>query len=337
MLSKESFKKAFSGQHIKDVAVKKSNCFYFLLRNSEQSAKASAVSESDVDKRWVCLLLDQESDKNVSGKKYEGYDSFVISASEYPESKAICISDDGNVFLLDGSQYDKEDIPRSEIGPLRGTVLRARMIQGMLYVAGSLYSVCRRRGPKDWESLCLNLPLGTSAERKDLKKRIDMAFQDIDGFSRDDLYAVAGRGVVWHFNGKAWRRIPFPSNMLLESICCAGDNHVYVGAQSGALFRGRGDKWEMIHSGGMSLPFKDIVWHADQLWCTSDYGLWTVKDNKVRAVDELPAEIKVCSGNLSVADGVMLMGGAHGAAFHDGKKWQLIFNQHQMEQSLEKK
>lgn len=223
----------------------------------------------------------------------------------------------------------------SKQGPLRGAVRRTRMVQGMTYAVGGGRSVCRRRGPNDWESLCLNLPLGAQAEYDDVKKSEDMAFEDIDGFAHDDLYVVAGRGVVWHCNGKAWRRVPFPSNMFLESVCCAGDGHVYIGAQAGTLFRGRGDQWEMIHRGNMSLPFRDIVWHAGRLWCTSDYGLWTVSGRKLEPVEDLPSEIKVCAGNLSAADGVMLMGGVHGAAFHDGQKWQLIFNQYQMEQSLE--
>ena len=36
-----------------------------------------------------------------------------------------------------------------------------------------------------------------------------------------------------------------------------------------------------------------------------------------------------CAGNLSVGDGAMLMADTHGAAFHDGKDWRLIFNEAQ--------
>ena len=43
----------------------------------------------------------------------------------------------------------------------------------------------------------------------------------------------------------------------------------------------------------------------------------------------VPSEIYVCAGNLSVGDGAMLMAGTHGAAFHDGKERQLIFNEAQ--------
>jgi hypothetical protein len=261
----------------------------------------------------------------------------IVSASKIPQEKGVCISSNGKAFISGGGQYDREDIAMAKEGPRRGAIRRARMIHGMAYAVGAGHTVCRRRGLNDWESLCLNLPLGTPAEHNDEKKSGDMAFEDIDGFSHNDLYAIAGRGVVWHFDGKAWRRIPFPSNMFLESVCCAGDGNVYIGAQSGTLFRGRGDKWEMIYRGHMSLPFKDIVWHANRLWCTSDYGLWTVNSGKLEPVEDLPAEIQVCAGNLSVADGVMLMGGVHGAAFHDGQKWQLIFNQYQMEKSLEQR
>lgn len=237
-------------------------------------------------------------------------------------------------MISGGGKYDTEEIPLHRDGPRRGAIIRARMILGVAYAVGGTHTVCRRRGANDWESICLNLPVGTEADHKDLKKSGDMTFEDIDGFSHNDLYVVGGRGMVWHSDGNAWRQIPFPSNMFLESVCCAGDGHVYIGAQSGTLFRGRGDKWEMIHRGDMSLPFKDIVWHANRLWCTSDYGLWTVNSGKLEPVEDLPSEIKVCAGNLSAADGVMLMGGVHGAAFHDGQKWQLIFNQYQMEQSL---
>jgi hypothetical protein len=161
-----------------------------------------------------------------------------------------------------------------------------------------------------------------------------MAFVDIDGFNEEDMYVVAGRGVVWNLQGKTWKQISFPSNMFLESVCCAGDGYVYIGAQSGTVFRGRDNKWKLVQRGDLTLPFKDLVWHAGQLWGTSDYGLWTLSGDRIRRVDEIPSEIMVSAGNLSVADGMMLMAGTHGAAFHDGEKWQLIFNYYQMEQQL---
>ncbi len=74
------------------------------------------------------------------------------------------------------------------------------------------------------------------------------------------------------------------------------------------------------------LPFKDIVWHASQLWFTNDYGLWNLDGERLVPAVLPSSEIAVCAGNLSVGDGVLLMAGTHGAAIHDGTSWKLIFN-----------
>lgn len=81
-------------------------------------------------------------------------------------------------------------------------------------------------------------------------------------------------------------------------------------------------------SGDMTLSFKDMIWHQDWLWCTSDYGLWTLEAGGLVQAG-VPFEIYVCADNLSVGDGAMLMADTHGAAFCDGKERQLIFNEAQ--------
>lgn len=336
MITQEIFKKSFDGYQIQDVAVRSRSIFYFYTRNKKESEKASAVTQGDVTKRFTAFTF-KNGDVKTSNWELVGpsYSGLTLAASNTPEDKGICITSGGKALISGGGKYDTEEIPLHKEGPRRGAIVRARMILGVAYAVGGTHTVCRRRCANDWQSVCLNLPIGTEADHKDLKKRGDMTFEDIDGFNHGDLYAVGGRGIVWHCDGEVWRQIPFPSDMFLKSVCCAGDGYVYIGAQSGTLFRGRGNNWEMIHRGGMGLPFKDIVWHADRLWCNSDYGLRTMTGNKLESVEDLPPEISVCVGNLSVADGVMLMGGAHGAAFHDGQRWQLLFNQYHMEQSLE--
>ena len=76
----------------------------------------------------------------------------------------------------------------------------------------------------------------------------------------------------------------------------------------------------------LTLPFKDLVWHAGKVWLTRDYGLWNLIDGKLVEADLPSSDIKVCASNLSVGDGEMLMAGTHGAAVHDGKEWKLIFH-----------
>lgn len=335
MFDVAKYKEHLSGYLITDAAIRSKEFFYFAARNEAESVKAGVLSEPTVTKRLISCMPYKPKENRLGSWEFEGYPRFFVGGTQVPASKGICVTTSGDVMASGGGTSEVENpIPKGKDGPRRGAIRRIRMIEGRLYVAGTGHTVCRRRGPNDWESLCLDLPLGTRAEHADEKKSEDMAFNDIDGFGPDDLYAVAGRGVVWHCDGKAWRRIAFPSNMLLESVCCAGDGHVYIGAQSGTLFRGRNNNWTLLHRGQFSLPFKDIVWHAGRLWCTSDYGLWTVEGDKLTEVQLPSSDIAVCAGNLSAADGVMLMAGIHGAAFHDGKEWQLIFNRYKMEQAV---
>ncbi len=112
--------------------------------------------------------------------------------------------------------------------------------------------------------------------------------------------------------------------MLMESICCAGDGYVYVGLQSGGLMRGREDEWEVIHEDNMSVPFKDIVWYQDKVWCTSEYGLWTVGNDGKLVDADVPSLASACAGNLSTADGVLMVAGFNGAALHDGNEWHRL-------------
>jgi hypothetical protein len=73
-----------------------------------------------------------------------------------------------------------------------------------------------------------------------------------------------------------------------------------------------------------AMPFKDKVWFHNRLWCTSDYGVWTVERGKLKEL-VLPPDVKACAGNLSAADGMRLLAGLHGAALYDGTRWNRLF------------
>jgi len=334
LISEREFRENLQGYRITDCAVRGPGYLYFVARNEQEAQSAGVLSEHTVTKRVIHYLGAFEFGNRCGHRWYSGRQTMTASGSLHDESRLLAIETDGSVIAIGGGKsIDENAIPKGKDGPRRGAIRRVRMIGDQLHAVGAGHTACRREGPDAWTSLCFNLPLGTRAEHDDERKSEDMAFNDIDGFGPDDLYAVAGRGVVWHCDGRAWRRIPFPSNMRLESVCCAGDGQVYIGAQSGALFRGRGDRWSMIHDTMLTLPFKDIVWHSDRVWCTSDYGLWTVEGDGL-AEASVGSDIKVCAGNLSAARGVMLMAGTHGAAFHDGSQWHRIFNHHEMDQAV---
>lgn len=326
-ISKAEYAKHFAGYTISDCAVRKQGIYCFIVRNTTESENSGPTAEANVTKKLVTFFPNETGAMRFGESIFEGYQRLAVGASQHHENKSIVVSSGGDVFAGGGgSSEDEDEIPKSLSGPRRGSIVRLRGIDGYLYAAGSGHTVCRRIGRNNWESVCFNLPAPTRADSDNVDRLFDALFADIDGFSATDLYAVAGQGRVWHFDGKKWTSIPFPSNMYLHSVCCAGDGNVYIGAQSGTIFRGRNNQWELISQGELTLPLQDMVWHAGKVWGTNDYGLWYIDGKKLISAEMPSSEIAVCAGNLSVADGVMLMAGAHGAAFHDGTSWHALIN-----------
>ncbi|NHZ40888.1 hypothetical protein [Massilia aquatica] len=314
MISKESWGKFFEGYYIYKCAVATKNHFYFVLLEFVEH------NDTAPRKRLISIILGDD-DEEILCAEYDAeyFDLARLTSVQYPEQHAVMVALDGDVAVMN-SEYSRfeDSIPRGKRGsPLATSATAVASIDGYAYVVGAWRSVCRRIAPGQWETLAdHSLP---TPERNKFG-RSNQGFDVIAGFSASDIYAGGGEGDLWHYDGERWRQCQLPTNMSIETICCAADGCVYVGLQSGSIMKGRHRKWELIHKGNMTLPFQDMVWFQNRVWCTSDYGIWTIDDGKL--VDPaLPAEVRACSGNLSVGDGVMLIAGMYGAIVFDGTRW----------------
>ena len=100
---------------------------------------------------------------------------------------------------------------------------------------------------------------------------------------------------------------------------------MYVSGYEGETYRGREDSWQLIGRPELSLPFADMVWYEDRVWCTNEYGIWWIEDGELMKA-EVGSEIRVCAGNLSTRDGVLMVAGYFGAALRENGEWKVIFN-----------
>jgi hypothetical protein len=304
------FTRSFKNRWIFDCAVVDRKTISFILFNQ--------VAEDDGNRVLGTVTFGESA--NWDATKYTGFLFPMLGAAPNLGKTSVmlgCIT--GVAVHGDAGDDMWPEIPRSERGPLDTGPKGMSTIDGKLYVCGGWRHVCYLDDKQKWVSIRENLP-----DPPNPKKASRFGFSAIAGFSAKDIYAVGGEGDIWRYDGKIWRQCPSPTNMQMESVCCAGDGQVYIGLQSGGLMRGREDEWEVIHEDRMTVPFKDIVWYQDRLWCTSEYGLWTL-DGKGKLVDaDVPTEVRACAGNLSTADGVMLIAGYHGAAIHDGKAWHRL-------------
>lgn len=204
-------------------------------------------------------------------------------------------------------------------------------VQRLKRVNGKMYAICRdrrileRKGGGIWTEFP---GLARPAERSDkMARNREFGFADMDAFSPSDIYAAGGRGDVWRYDGKEWRRCDFPSDDPLATVCCAGDGKVYLSGNNGSLWVGLGDTWKQLAEAAYKVSFNDTVWFAGKLWCSNDYALYTLEKDGLKTA-EVDDFVQLTTRRLNVsADGSLLLSsGKHGASQFDGKQWQLLFS-----------
>jgi hypothetical protein len=197
---------------------------------------------------------------------------------------------------------------------------KVRCLFGKAFAVGMEREVFRRNDIGRWERLDGGFPSREGSDRTDM---IDIGFWDIDGFAEDDIYAVGGKGDVWHYDGKTWRVCEFPSNWPLFTVCCAPDGHVYITGEGGTIFRGRGDVWRRIWQNDMMVPYNDSLWFEGKLWLASDYRLDVFDGNAVSRAEH-EGERVPAFGHMDVADHILVVAGPDTVRLFDGKTWQVL-------------
>src|SRR5690554_1798233 len=343
MISLQEYQKVLRKYSITDCAIRTKDIFMFIGSEILTDEEIEEYDEGNYNlatrpKRVITFFQEPfEDGRQWFHTDLIGWRTCRIGATNHPKSHSITIANDDleNRVYVTGSGPAHEDTriqSTARGGVNRGAITRLKTIDGWLYFCGGNRTVAKRLDESSWISLVNTLP---DLETGDMLRDITEAgFSDIDGFSENDLYAAGGHGDVWHFNGEQWRAIVFPSNQTLESLCCGGDGKVYISGYGAETYMGRDNKWKKIYSGGISTGFRDMVWFGDRVWCTNDYGVWTIYKGKVKRAD-LPATIEACAGHLHVNDGVMLLAGLSGAAFCEDGKWTLLFNSFTMNKLVE--
>lgn len=324
-ISTDIYNENFKGYQIIDCVVRSRAFFYFVLREDYTLSPNwhdgdEPPGDGDLRTRIVCFAQMHAAPRNWSHIQMVGFTYLLAGVSKIPKDQYVGVDLNGHVYVLGGGDnFFEDDIQKWQTqGVKRGGIVKCRTIDGYLYIVGGSRSVGYRLGKSSWKSLTQGLPFKYERDWQ------TAGFEDIDGFSQNDIYCAGGKGDVWHFNGTKWQQIHFPSNLDLYTVCCASDGYVYISGYGGTTFKGRGDQWKQIYKGQMSIPFKDMVWYENKVWCTSDYGLWVIENDTVIEADVDP-EVKVCSGYLSAEDGVLLLGGYNGAAYKEKGAWHVLF------------
>jgi hypothetical protein len=149
-------------------------------------------------------------------------------------------------------------------------------------------------------------------------------FEDIDGTSLQDLYAVGIGGIMFHYDGRAWKQLDSPTNRPLSNVRCRSSQEVFVCGNSGTFFKGSASQgWQMLTDDEVRQNFWGMDLYQGKVYLAYAGGLLVHDGNAFSPVDfGLPEKIE-CH-RVHSADGILWSIGIDHLAFYDGTGWRRV-------------
>jgi hypothetical protein len=339
IFDKAKWQECIKGFSIFDCAITRADRVFFTLVENKPDRDIIPIT------RFLHCMLDQPVAQRFYYRAFDQFSFTYMAFATVPSRELLAVDVSGHVYLYSATHEGLDSELKSpwlnnQITKrnMRSSIKSLKRVSGQIYALAKHRQLFLRESRSKWKVLSNTLdgvPFSMNLKSSDIWGE-DQGFNDLSAFSPSDMYAAGGKGDLWHYNGKEWKQITFPSNELLNTICCAGDGQVYITGQNGSLWAGRDDRWKKLQDGEISLPFKDSEWFAGKLYCGNDYGLW-VKDEQNQLIPlrdafeddaSMNSDIAMSSGRIDISpDGtLMLTAGPQGASLYDGKKWELLFN-----------
>ncbi|WP_417552540.1 hypothetical protein [Marinomonas fungiae] len=233
--------------------------------------------------------------------------------TEYKE--CLMMDDAGQGYYLglgDNKFAEKQLSPKTRFHQLA-------KVEDQVYGVGWGREVFKRLGPENWQ--CISEQIREHGNGH--------GFEDMDGFSKNDLYAVGGTNDVWHFDGEQWRYIDVCDEQMLPlSVCCAEDGYVYIGCAWGIVLRGRGEEWDVFHT-DKNIKFCDTVAYKGRVFFGSESGVFVSQQN-TEAFSCQPYDFEgqiapLNARRLDAGHGLLLAASLNSVALYDGENWQYLY------------
>ncbi|MFH6995477.1 hypothetical protein [Flavobacterium sp. FlaQc-48] len=316
ILNRDGWEGSFKGWLIVDATFREKDIICFLLRQKVDAEKMSMMLDHDIPTRVVTFSLSRPRSGNQrSHQGLAGFNLPVLGAWGVKNTQPLVLVAAKN---LDGDVWP---VGKDVSGPIEHIANRQKpfphrlkCINGYTYAVCSARKIYKRIQVANWEIF---------ADLPKIPEHLNMGFKDLDAFSENDMYTVGGCGDIWHFDGKNWKQLGFPSNAQLSTVTCAPDGNVYVSGEGGSLWVGRGDTWKRVYQGSASILWNDVIWFDGRLWLASDYQLRVWNGSELKVVEENGKPVPAY-GHMDAHDGLLVVAGPEFVYGFDGKTWKLI-------------
>ncbi|WP_431103433.1 hypothetical protein [Roseateles noduli] len=317
VLNRSAWEDVFQGYEIVGVAIRDRDSLQTLARKAVTPEEGSHLLDGQIPTRIASIFLLDPEDDNVGFQDLEGFPYPKLGVSrtpfERPGGLVTAMGMDGDTWPFGGGNGPLEKIAAGA----RPATQRLKCLFGYTYSVGLGRRIYRRDAVGNWSRI-EGIPM--SADEDELQAA---GFGDIDAFSPSDIYAVGGHGDVWHFNGREWRQMGFPTNEQLATVTCAGDGNVYVTSEGGSLWVGQHSTWRLLEKRESSVLWNDVRWFNGQLWLASDYQLRVWNGQEIVPPEHAGGTI-LASGHMDAHDGLLVVADLWTVSTFDGKTWRKV-------------
>ncbi len=305
-------KEIFRGYHTTGVCIM--SPFYFCVSLEQSEEQARFNKGKSPWSRWAVHDLEQEKGSRWGKSEFEGgWVSPILVHTMFDEYLAV--DRVGDVFYCGLGSNKQCEKP---LTPYQLGIFGLKNINGTIYGVAPSRSVYQRLGVNSWQlhEQLRNIPGAQQASRK--------GFDDIDGFSEQDMYAVGGDRDVWHFDGEYWSPLDISSRpFICTCVVCAEDGYVYIGGRYGAIARGRGDEWTVYYPEEAERDIQSIVSYRGRVFAGTEGHTFIIGEDLIPQRYDFESQLAPIAGKYMYAayDRLLIANNYNQVAFFDGEKW----------------
>lgn len=201
------------------------------------------------------------------------------------------------------------------ISGFAGNLRRVVAVNGEFMACGMNRVVLLRQALGRWASV------GPGAKQGD---PAIVGFEDIDGWSAEEIYAVGWHGEIWWRDRGKWKQVDSPTNTTLSSLAIGTDGVAYAVGHDGTLVKGRRDQWRLVDT-GMLANLKDVSASDGVVRVCSDFALYTLTPSGLMPDDDFADEDRPATClHLLPAPGAVFSLGTKDLFIRDGGPWRRI-------------
>lgn len=191
------YDKYFDDFDIFDCAV--SNSYVGVLARESNVPLSEVVSSKFV----VLDITDEDYGDDFDAVELENFPDMNTCWVTLPERGFILVSSNGQVYKMGAERAGEEEswVKRFE-EQIKGSwrVTKVRSINGKAYAVTGGRQVFRRDNVDTWVNIAAEISENERLRKETYEDR--GGFNNIAGFSENDIYAVGTKGDCWHYDGK---------------------------------------------------------------------------------------------------------------------------------------